>query len=56
MKLCKEAEKGFTFQCQGCGRCCSNEIDGYVYLYMDDIKNMATSVAKYPWKNLQKNI
>lgn len=44
MKLCKEAEKGFTFQCQGCGRCCSNEIDGYVYLYMDDIKNMATSL------------
>ena len=44
MRLCKEAESGFTFQCQGCGRCCSNEIDGYVYVYIDDIKRMAKTL------------
>jgi Fe-S-cluster containining protein len=44
MRLCKEAESGFTFQCQGCGRCCSNDIDGFVYVYMDDIKRMAQTL------------
>ncbi len=44
MRLCKEAESGFTFQCQGCGRCCSNDIDGFVYVYMDDIKRMTQAM------------
>ena len=37
MDLCDSVSSGFTFQCQQCGKCCSNETEGYIFMYMVDI-------------------
>jgi len=37
MDLCDSVSSGFTFQCQQCGKCCSSDTEGYIFMYMVDI-------------------
>ena len=36
--------RGVRFQCIGCGRCCSGESDGHVYVYNDDIRAISAFI------------
>ncbi|OLS15930.1 MAG: putative Fe-S oxidoreductase [Promethearchaeota archaeon CR_4] len=36
------SRKGVRFHCASCGRCCSGESEGLVFLYRDDIRNIAS--------------
>jgi len=35
--LCDSVSSGFTFKCQQCGKCCSSDTEGYIFMYMVDI-------------------
>jgi len=37
MELCDSVSSGFTFQCQQCGKCCSSDTEGYIFMYIVDI-------------------
>ena len=41
MKLASSVSSGFFFQCTQCGICCSNEQEGYVFVYGADIFKMS---------------
>ena len=44
MDLCDSVSSGFTFQCQQCGKCCSSETEGYIFMYMVDIVKISESL------------
>jgi hypothetical protein len=44
MKLCRLVEKGLYFECQQCGQCCSQQTDGYIFVYRQDIEKMAVAL------------
>lgn len=56
MKLCPSVKNGLCFSCIQCGKCCSNEQEGYVFIYQDDIddicKNLKISEEKLAEKYL----
>ena len=41
MKLAPSVSSGFHFRCTLCGKCCSNEQEGYVFVYGADITKMS---------------
>lgn len=41
MKLCYSASQGIYFQCTQCGKCCSNDVDGDIFIFWDDIRNIS---------------
>jgi len=41
MKLAPSVSSGFFFRCTQCGKCCSNEQEGYVFVYGADIAKMS---------------
>ncbi|MHA1521285.1 MAG: YkgJ family cysteine cluster protein [Promethearchaeota archaeon] len=41
MKLSYSVSKGFFFRCIQCGKCCSNDSDGHIFIYWDDIHNIS---------------
>jgi uncharacterized protein len=45
MKLAKSIHEGFLFDCKQCGKCCSNETEGFVFLYMSDIENASRTLG-----------
>ncbi|UYP44897.1 hypothetical protein NEF87_001182 [Candidatus Lokiarchaeum ossiferum] len=44
MKLCPSVKNGLHFSCKQCGKCCSNEQDGYVFIYQEDIDNICKNL------------
>ncbi|MCF2140161.1 MAG: YkgJ family cysteine cluster protein [Candidatus Lokiarchaeota archaeon] len=42
MKLCASASHGIYFNCTQCGKCCSSDSEGYIFVFWNDIKRIST--------------
>lgn len=44
MNVCPSVNAGFYFKCIQCGRCCSNEQEGYIFIYWEDIQKICATL------------
>ncbi|MHA1672205.1 MAG: YkgJ family cysteine cluster protein [Promethearchaeota archaeon] len=41
MNLCYSVSRGLIFRCTQCGKCCSNDSDGHIFIFWDDVRNIS---------------
>ncbi len=41
LNLSYSVSKGFFFRCTQCGKCCSNDSDGHIFIFWDDVRNIS---------------
>lgn len=51
MKLLPAVEKGFYFQCAQCGNCCSENTEGFIFIFPEDVEQLAQAL-QLPKKNI----
>ena len=44
MKLVPSVESGVYFKCTACGKCCTGEQEGYIFVYESDIRKMSEAL------------
>ncbi len=44
MNLCPSVQSGLYFTCTQCGKCCSKEQEGYIFIFQDDVDKISANL------------